>query len=102
MTLEGCTSSAFSVNKDRYSSRPQPTVRRINAAYPSRPTDVYPIYEKEMEMNNEQITRNAYKVAEDKDIPDWIACFIPDGILTDQPTGVAYRGPKELGKIVVI
>jgi len=53
-------------------------------------------------MNNEQIIRRAYQVAEDKDIPAWIACFTPDGTLTDESAGVTYRGPKELGQIVEI
>jgi ketosteroid isomerase-like protein len=53
-------------------------------------------------MNSEQIIRKAYQLAEDKDIPGWIACFTPDGTLTDESAGVTYRGPEQLGKIVEI
>ena len=53
-------------------------------------------------MNNEQIIRRAYQLAEDRDIRGWIACFTPDGTLTDQSSGVTYHGPQELGKIVEI
>jgi steroid delta-isomerase-like uncharacterized protein len=53
-------------------------------------------------MNNEQIIRNAYHVAEIKDIAAWVSCFTEDGTFTDESTGVTYRGPKELGRIVEI
>jgi ketosteroid isomerase-like protein len=55
-----------------------------------------------MTMNNEQIIRNAYKVAEIKDIPGWVACFTEDGTFTDKSTGVTDRGPNELGRVVKI
>jgi len=51
-------------------------------------------------LDNEQIIRRAYKVAEKKDIEGWIAAFTDDGVFTDQSTGVAYRGPDELPIIV--
>jgi ketosteroid isomerase-like protein len=51
-------------------------------------------------MDNEQIVRHAYKVAEDVDVPGWIAAFTEDGTFTDESTGVTYRGPNELGIVV--
>ena len=36
--------------------------------------------------------RNAYEVAERKDLEGWIACFAPDGEFTDNSVGVTYRG----------
>jgi steroid delta-isomerase-like uncharacterized protein len=50
--------------------------------------------------DNQQIIRRAYKLAEDVDIPGWIAAFTEDGVFTDQSIEVAYRGPHELGKTV--
>jgi hypothetical protein len=46
--------------------------------------------------NNEKIIRDAYQVAEVKNIPGWIACFTEDGTFTDESIGVTYRG-EELG-----
>ena len=43
-------------------------------------------------MDNEQIIRNAYEVAENKDIEGWLAAFTPDGTFTDESIGVTYRG----------
>ena len=43
-------------------------------------------------MDNEQIIRNAYKIAEIKDAEGWLAAFTPDGTFTDQSIGVTYRG----------
>ena len=51
-------------------------------------------------MDKEQIVRHAYKVAEDVDVPGWIAAFTEDGTFTDESTGVTYRGPNELGIVV--
>src|ERR1700733_14459206 len=48
-----------------------------------------------MATNNEKIVRDAYQVAEVKDLPGWIACFIADGTFTNESVGVTYRG-KEL------
>jgi predicted ester cyclase len=53
-------------------------------------------------MDNEQIIRRAYHLAEIKDIPGWVACFAEDGIFIDESIGVTYRGPKELGRTVEI
>jgi steroid delta-isomerase-like uncharacterized protein len=50
--------------------------------------------------DNKEIIRRAYKLAEDVDIPGWIAAFTEDGVFTDQSIEVAYRGPNELGKTV--
>ena len=43
--------------------------------------------------DNEQIVRQAYKVAEDKDIGGWVAAFTEDGTFTDNSIGVVYQGP---------
>jgi ketosteroid isomerase-like protein len=43
-------------------------------------------------MDNEQIIRKAYQIAEDKDSEGWLAAFTPDGTFTDQSIGVTYRG----------
>jgi ketosteroid isomerase-like protein len=45
-----------------------------------------------MALDNEQIVRKAYQVAEDKDIEGWIAGFTSDGTFTDESVGVTYRG----------
>jgi ketosteroid isomerase-like protein len=55
-----------------------------------------------MSLSNEQIIRNAYQTAEEKDIPGWVASFTDDGTFTDESLEVTYRGPKELGKTVEI
>jgi len=44
-------------------------------------------------MNNEQIVRRAYAVAEKVDIPGWVDCFTPDGTFTDMSINVTFRGP---------
>lgn len=36
--------------------------------------------------------RNAYAVAERKDLDGWIDCFTPDGAFTDNSVGITYRG----------
>ena len=53
-------------------------------------------------MNNEQIVRNAYHIAEIKDVAAWGSCFTEDGTFTDEAMGVTYRGLKELGRVVEI
>jgi ketosteroid isomerase-like protein len=55
-----------------------------------------------MSLGNEQIIRNAYQTAEDKDVVGWIASFTDDGTFTDESIEVVYRGPDELGKTVEI
>ena len=47
-------------------------------------------------MDNEQIVRNAYRIAEIKDIAGWLAAFTPDGTFTDESVGVTYRGPDRV------
>jgi RNA polymerase sigma-70 factor, ECF subfamily len=44
-------------------------------------------------MNNEQIIRRAYELAEKMDVEGWVGCFTPDGTFTDMSIGVTYRGP---------
>ena len=54
-------------------------------------------------MDNEQIIRRAYAVAERVDIKGWVDCFTPDGTFTDMTIGVTYQGPDGpmgLGKTV--
>ena len=51
---------------------------------------------------NEAAVRNAYRVAENKDIQGWVNCFTNDGTFTDESIGVTYRGPHELGRPVEI
>jgi ketosteroid isomerase-like protein len=45
-------------------------------------------------MTNDNVTvvRNAYGVAERKDLEGWINAFTPDGVFTDNSVGVTYRG----------
>jgi hypothetical protein len=50
-------------------------------------------------MANEQIIRNAYQVAESKDIAGWIKCFTEDGTFTDESLAITYRR-KDLGNTV--
>jgi ketosteroid isomerase-like protein len=51
---------------------------------------------------NETAVRNAYRVAENKDVQGWVNCFTSDGTFTDESIGVTYRGPHELGRTVEI
>jgi ketosteroid isomerase-like protein len=56
-------------------------------------------------MNNEQIIRRAYDLAEKLDVKGWVECFTPDGTFTDMSIGVTYRGPggpTGLGKPVEV
>src|SRR5258708_37320806 len=45
-------------------------------------------------MNNDSVAavRNAYAVAERKDLEGWINLFTPDGVFIDNSVGVTYRG----------
>jgi len=56
----------------------------------------------EIEKANEKAVRNAYHVAEMKDVPAWVACFTDDGVFTDESTNTTFKGEKQLGEIVVI
>jgi ketosteroid isomerase-like protein len=53
-----------------------------------------------MGFDPEQVVRDAYQVAEEKDVPGWIASFTEHGTFTDMSIGVTYRG-QELGDTVV-
>jgi hypothetical protein len=53
-------------------------------------------------MDNEQIVRKAYQIAEDNDMAGWAAAFTPDGTFTDESIGVTWRGPDVSGNIVVV
>ncbi len=50
---------------------------------------------------NEAAVRNAYQVAERKDLAAWVNCFTEDGTFTDESIGVTYRG-KQLSQPVEI
>ncbi len=52
-------------------------------------------------LDNQALVRNAYKIAEVKDIPGWVNTFSGDGTFTDMSTGVTYRG-ETLGDLVEI
>jgi ketosteroid isomerase-like protein len=45
-----------------------------------------------MNNDNEAIVRNAYAVAERKDLEGWISLFTPDGVFTDNSVGATYHG----------
>ena len=49
-----------------------------------------------MALDNEQLVRQAYKVAEEMDLAGWIAAFTEDGTFTDESIGVTWQGPSEL------
>jgi ketosteroid isomerase-like protein len=42
--------------------------------------------------DNVAAVRNAYAVAERKDLEGWISLFTPDAVFTDNSVGIAYRG----------
>ena len=44
-----------------------------------------------MALDNEQIVRKAYQIAEDKDLKGWAAAFTDDGTFTDESIGVTWR-----------
>ena len=45
-------------------------------------------------MTNDNVAaiRNAYAVAERKDLEGWISLFTPDGVFVDNSSGATYRG----------
>ena len=49
----------------------------------------------------EAAIRNAYQVAENKDVDGCIRCFTETGTFTDESIGVTYRG-EELGRTVEV
>jgi ketosteroid isomerase-like protein len=44
-----------------------------------------------MTLDNEQIVRKAYQIAEDKDLKGWVAAFTDDGTFTDESIGVTFQ-----------
>jgi ketosteroid isomerase-like protein len=54
-----------------------------------------------MALDNEQIVRQAYQIAEVKDLQRWVAAFTEDGTFTDMSIGVVFRGPDGLPEQVV-
>ena len=44
-----------------------------------------------MTLDNEQIVRKAYQIAEDQDLEGWVAAFTDDGAFTDESNGVTFR-----------
>jgi ketosteroid isomerase-like protein len=51
-------------------------------------------------MTNGEFVRQAYALAEAKDIQGWIDCFTPDGVFVDNSIAVTYTGPAEVAKPV--
>jgi ketosteroid isomerase-like protein len=45
-----------------------------------------------MKNDNVAAVRNAYAVAERKDVDGWIHLFMPDGVFVDNSVGATYRG----------
>ena len=45
-----------------------------------------------MTNDNVATVRNAYQIAERKDLEAWIDAFTPDGVFTDNSVGISYRG----------
>ena len=50
-----------------------------------------------MTLDNEQIVRRAYQIAEEKDLKAWVAAFTEDGTFTDESIGVTFSGPEGPG-----
>ena len=46
-----------------------------------------------MALDNEQLVRQAYKVAEEMDMAAWAAAFTEDGTFTDESIGVTWQAP---------
>jgi steroid delta-isomerase-like uncharacterized protein len=44
----------------------------------------------------ESFVREAYAIAERKDLEGWRSLFADDGIFTDESVGITYKGPREL------
>lgn len=53
-------------------------------------------------MTNEEAIRRFYHLAEIQDVAGCVNSFTPDGEFVDESTGIHYRGPDELGKILMI
>jgi len=52
-------------------------------------------------IDNKEIIRHLYKLAEDKDVQGFVSAFTPDGTFTDESIEVVYRGAN-IGKTVEI
>jgi ketosteroid isomerase-like protein len=55
--------------------------------------------DKDVTNDNVATVRNAYQIAERKDLEAWIDAFTPDGVFTDNSVGISYRG-RELADVV--
>ena len=53
-----------------------------------------------MTNDNVAVVRNAYQIAERKDLQAWISAFTADAVFNDNSTGMSYRG-RELADVVV-
>src|SRR3954454_9891280 len=82
----------------------RPSTRRSrNWSAPDHPdpaTTAHLIRREVDDMTNEEFIREAYAIAEVKDVAGWVACFNPDGVFVDMSVGITYRGPGEVGKPV--
>jgi ketosteroid isomerase-like protein len=56
---------------------------------------------RETETQNEETIRHAYRIAEQKNLKEWIDAFTPDGTFTDHSLGITYRG-EDLAKTVAV
>ena len=54
-----------------------------------------------MPVDNEEIVRRAYEIAEVKDLQVWVDAFTGDGTFTDMSIGTVFRGPDGLPEQVV-
>lgn len=54
-----------------------------------------------MPLDNEEIVRRAYALAEVKDLQGWVDTFTEDGTFTDMSIGTVFRGPDGLPEQVV-
>lgn len=48
-----------------------------------------------MSFDAEQFVRDAYAIAEQKDLKRWISLFNDDGIFVNESVGITYRRPNE-------
>lgn len=49
-----------------------------------------------MALDNEQIVRRAYAIAEVKDLQGWVDAFTEDGTFTDMSINTVFRSPDGL------
>ena len=55
-----------------------------------------------MSLENEQVVRKAYQIAEDKNVDGWVDAFTENSTFNYESIEVVYRGPDQLGKTVEI